>query len=61
METTIKYRTYKVEKMDTSGSLNLRADLLRRGYDGETYILKGKRSATKMAYRTKDGKFKIVA
>lgn len=57
-ETTIDGRTYTVT-MTVCGAL-LRADLIARGFDGNCYLLTGKRGAVKMAYRGANG-YEVVA
>jgi hypothetical protein len=45
----IDNRSYTVELMETGD--RTRRDLIDRGWDGQTYLLKGNRSAVHMAYR----------
>jgi hypothetical protein len=57
--TIIKKREYEVKTMNTNESA--RADLIRRGWDGQMYMLYGKRGARHLAYRNaKTGEFDIV-
>lgn len=59
MTTTIKNREYQVETLETGKATE--SNLIRRGWDGQIYILKGKKGACYMAYRnTKTGTFEIV-
>lgn len=59
MTIVIKKRTYHVE--ETEVGERTRADLVQRGWDGKAYILKGERSAVRMAYRNATtGEFSIV-
>ena len=59
METTIKGREYKVEAMETGE--NTKADMLKRGWDGLSYMLTGKRGAAYIAFRSaKTGEFSII-
>jgi len=59
MQTTIKNRKYRVEKMEGNYPRQ-KQDLIDKGFDGETYLLHGIRGALKMAFKTTDGKFEIV-
>jgi hypothetical protein len=57
--TIIKKREYEVKTMNTNEAA--RADLIRRGWDGQMYMLYGKRGARHLAYRNaKTGEFDIV-
>lgn len=57
---TINGREYKVTK--TEALPNLKADLMRRGWDGYYYHLTGKRGATYIAFRSvKGGELQIIA
>lgn len=56
--TTIKGRQYTVEAMGTGDAT--RADLIRRGFDGECYSLRGARGAYYLGYRRASGEFEIV-
>jgi hypothetical protein len=59
MTTTIKSREYQVETMETANAT--KNDLIRRGWDGQMYLLKGKKGACYLAYRNaKTGEFSIV-
>jgi hypothetical protein len=61
MSTTIKNKTYSVEVMDTTKHIASKADLISRGWDGETYILTGKRGAKYLAFRSSETlQFSIV-
>lgn len=58
-ETVIKGRAYTVAIVP-SGPL-LVADMKARGWDGETYLLTGKRGAAYIAFRARQsGAFEIV-
>jgi len=49
-QTTINGMTYTVENMGKVGEAQA-SDMANRGWDGNNYLLTGKRGAVKMAYR----------
>ena len=60
-ETSIDGLTYTVTRIGEGATLpNLHKHLLAKGFDGESYMLTGKRGAVKSAYRTAAGDFVIV-
>lgn len=60
MKTTVNGREYTVEKIHTATGAD-KEDMQRRGWDGDSYLLTGKRGAVKLAYRSaKTGEFSIV-
>jgi len=58
--TTINGRQYTVE-VEARDLPATKADLIRRGFDGNVYYLTGVRGSLKIAYRSaRTGAFKIV-
>ena len=57
-EATINGRTYTVTMMPCGGLT--RADLIARGFDGNCYLLTGRRGASKLAYKSANG-YRVVA
>lgn len=55
MTITYKNRTYTVTEVAT-GEL-LKADLISRGFDGQTYMATGKNGAQFLIYKTQDGRW----
>lgn len=55
MTITYKNRTYTITEIET-GEL-LRVDLIRRGFNGQTYMATGTKGAAFLIYRTQDGKW----